>query len=90
MPGRGDGLHFLRFGQLRQTVGFLHGRAHSQVAHRQNIGTLQCEYQEHLDRPDAHAFHAGQGFNDSGVVHLRQTLELNVAIARESGQFTNI
>ncbi len=90
MPGRGDRLHFLRFGQLRQTVGFLHGRADAQIAHRQDIGTLQREHQEHLDRPDAHAFHAGQGFDDGGVFHLRQALELNVAVARQLREFTNI
>src|SRR6185437_4772356 len=44
----------------------------------------------HVDGPHSHTFYARQSFYDSGVFHFGETLELDLAIAREARQLADI
>src|SRR5580704_14736252 len=71
-PRSGDLFHLHRIGQLAFMVMLFHCHLDSEVAGRQYVLPLQCEYQKHVRGPDADAFDLGQMFYDFFISHLRQ------------------
>jgi hypothetical protein len=67
-----------RLGHFLQSVGLAHGVANAEIAHRQNIGPLECKHHKYLRRPNPNASHLCQHLKHVLVVQSGQLLETDL------------
>ncbi len=78
-PGLGDHLHRGRVREPVEPVGAFDRAADPEVAHRQHVGTLEVEHQEHLRGPQPEALDGGQLGDHLLVLERVEALELELA-----------
>jgi len=73
-----------------QAVDLLKAFAHSQVIHRQQIGTIQHENQKHFRRPAADSFDGDQALDDFFIAHLGKSPRGYFPFGKMRGQVAKV
>ncbi len=89
-PGFADLVQPIRRRRLAQAVGLLHGLDDAQVAHRQHVGPVQPEHQEHLRRPAADALHLGQRDDHLVVAHRLERVQRQRAVVHPGAEVAHV
>src|ERR1019366_5074370 len=89
-PAVGHPLHLVRGGEGLQLVSLADRVADAQIAGGENVSALEGEDQEHVDGPDADAFHLCEAEDDFVVGEGGEILEDHFPIAGVAGEVADV